>query len=229
MKKSLHATFVKICMAIWNMACLSHPLFGLHKCSASVNKYQCAIFSTWRNSVTCHCSTCTSMSDTILSHCPSATICQTSTKCNGMLVGRFSLYSHTTMEWRASWSMHLHESADYDQGTVYRHEYCLHCDGSNSGNVRTLQSLHQVSPMNAHTWTERTLCAIFSGPTEQTQGSWIASLPEMRCGITTTKLAVHWVATCEFPTEEEVPSAGKVMCTVFWDPSGFPGTHTNAG
>ena len=57
MNKRLHAVLVKICMAIWNMACLSQrcchcgsapcttflcscPLFGLHKRSASANECQ---------------------------------------------------------------------------------------------------------------------------------------------------------------------------------------------
>jgi len=37
------------------------------------------------------------------------------------------------------------------------------------------------------------------------------------------KLADHGVATCEFPIEKKfktLPSAGKVMCTVFWDRKG---------
>ena len=40
--------------------------------------------------------TCTSMSDAILSDCPSAASCCMATKCNGILVGRFCLYHHTT-------------------------------------------------------------------------------------------------------------------------------------
>ena len=57
MSKSLHASFVNICMHVWNAACLScychhcwnappttwscsHSLFGLHQCSASNGKYQ---------------------------------------------------------------------------------------------------------------------------------------------------------------------------------------------
>ena len=57
MNKSLHAVLVNICMAIWNMACLtccwhqfwnapppaslcSHPLFGLYKCSTRINDCQ---------------------------------------------------------------------------------------------------------------------------------------------------------------------------------------------
>jgi len=42
----------------------------------------------------------------------------------------------------------------------------------------------------------------------------------LRAGV---KTAVHGVATCEFPIEEKVqtvPSAGKGMCTVFWDRRG---------
>ena len=59
--KSLHVTLVKICMAVWNVPCLScccchcwnaplitslnsHPLFGLHKYSASVDECQLCNF-----------------------------------------------------------------------------------------------------------------------------------------------------------------------------------------
>ena len=57
MNKSLHAMLIKICMAVWNVACLSHhchhcwsappttslcshPLFGLYKYSANVDECQ---------------------------------------------------------------------------------------------------------------------------------------------------------------------------------------------
>ena len=51
-----------------------------------------AIFSTWRNSMTYLYFIHISTSDTILSHCPSAALCPTTTKCNGTLLGRFSLH-----------------------------------------------------------------------------------------------------------------------------------------
>ena len=60
------------------------------------------------------------------------------------------LDGHTT-RWGATWSAHLHELADYDQGTVYRAQYWPKCLGNNGGNVGILQSLHQVDPTNAHT------------------------------------------------------------------------------
>jgi len=53
-------------------------------------------FSAWRNLVTHLCFIHTSMSDIILTGCPSATICHTATKCHGIVVGMFSLYCHTT-------------------------------------------------------------------------------------------------------------------------------------
>ena len=55
-----------------------------------------AFFSAWRNSVTHLCFILTSMSDAILSDCPSAAICHTATECNGILVGRFKLCCRTT-------------------------------------------------------------------------------------------------------------------------------------
>ena len=98
MNKSLHAAHIKIRMAVQNVACLSRhcchcwnetptsslcsrPLFGLCKCSASVNECQ------WRNSLIRLCFICTSTSSAILSDCPSADICHTATKCNGLSVG----------------------------------------------------------------------------------------------------------------------------------------------
>ena len=54
------------------------------------------IFSTWTNSVPHLCFIHTSMSDTIVSECPSAAICHTATTWNWISVGRFSLYCHTT-------------------------------------------------------------------------------------------------------------------------------------
>ena len=96
-----HFVMWQLCMAIQITACLSHhchhcwntpptaslrshPLFGLHKHSAHIMG---AVFSTWRNSIPHLCFLRTSMSA-----CPSAAICHTATKCNGILVGRFSLY-----------------------------------------------------------------------------------------------------------------------------------------
>ena len=104
----------KIYMTIWNVACLSHcschywnappttsvcthSLFGLQKHSASINECQWVqFFYTWRNSVTHLGFIHTSVSDTTLSVCPSATICHMATTCKGVLVGRFSLYCCTT-------------------------------------------------------------------------------------------------------------------------------------
>jgi len=50
-------------------------------------------FFSWRNSMA---HLCTSMSDTFLLDCSSIAICCTARKCNGMLVGRFSIYCYTT-------------------------------------------------------------------------------------------------------------------------------------
>jgi len=63
---------------------------------ASVNANGCHFFSEWRNSITLFCFIHTSMSDTILSDCPSAATCHTATICNRILVGRFNLNCHTT-------------------------------------------------------------------------------------------------------------------------------------
>jgi len=96
----------QLCMTVWNIACLSyrchhcwnapptaslcsHPLSGLHKHSASIKEcHWVPLFSAWRNSVThFKCFICSSMSDAILSECPSAANCHTASTCNGILVG----------------------------------------------------------------------------------------------------------------------------------------------
>ena len=51
-----------------------------------MNVVGCHFFS-WRNSVPHLCFVCTSMSDVILSDCPSAAICHMTAKCHKMLVG----------------------------------------------------------------------------------------------------------------------------------------------
>ena len=112
--RSLHVVLIKTCMAIQNMACLSchclhcwntahilslysHLLFGLHKCSKSVNEYQLvSFFSRWRNSVTHFCFICTSMSDIILSDCLSFEICHMAMKCKEILVVILHLYCHAS-------------------------------------------------------------------------------------------------------------------------------------
>ena len=55
----------------------------------------CPLVSSLEKKYQCQCFIHTSMSDTILSDCPSA-ICRIATKRNGILVGRFNLYCHAT-------------------------------------------------------------------------------------------------------------------------------------
>ena len=83
-----------------------HPLLqsGHSHCLVSVNVQQvlinvigCNFFLPWRNSFSHLCFIKTSMSDAIVSNCPSAAICHIITKCNGILVGRFTLYCHITI------------------------------------------------------------------------------------------------------------------------------------
>jgi len=107
MNKSMHATFIKICRVVQNMACLSYccchcwnappttsVLFGLPKCSASIHECQWVQLFL-HEGIQLHTFICGSVLDTILSDNPSAAICHMTTKCNGILLGRFNLYSHT--------------------------------------------------------------------------------------------------------------------------------------
>ena len=88
------------CLCCWNTpstgSLCSHPLFGLHKCSTSISECHLVPFFLYVG-IRLHTSAFihTSMSDDILSDCPSAAICRTATKCNGILVGRFHLYCPT--------------------------------------------------------------------------------------------------------------------------------------
>ena len=58
------------------------------------------------------------------------------------------------MKYRVSQSAHLHELADYGQGTVHRAEYLLQCIGNDADSIGISQGLHQVGPTNAHMGTE---------------------------------------------------------------------------
>ena len=72
----------------------SHPLFGLHQCSLSIDKCQrCHFFSTWMNFMTHLCFICASMPD---SNFVSAALCCTARVWTGILSGRFSLCCHIT-------------------------------------------------------------------------------------------------------------------------------------
>ena len=81
------------------LLCL-HPLFGLHKYSANIKKYQWVSFffffflfmEEFNDTL---CSTYTSMLEVILSDCPSASICHTASKYNGILTGKLIVCCHT--------------------------------------------------------------------------------------------------------------------------------------
>ena len=98
MNKSLHAILIKICTS-WGDTLLLSPLLKhtTHYLTvftstvwfpAPFRKHQWksmgVVFSTWRNSVIHLCFMCTSMSAAIVSDCPSADICHTVTKYNGI-------------------------------------------------------------------------------------------------------------------------------------------------
>jgi len=69
-------------------------LVSINVQQASVNVTGCNFFCMEELNYTHLCFIRTSMSDAILSVCPSAVICRTATKFNGILAGRFSLYCH---------------------------------------------------------------------------------------------------------------------------------------
>ena len=111
MNKSLRSTLVNICtsttdtLPLWSLLkCTTHhptaltsTIWSPEMFSKSLWMSVGAIFSTWWNSMTHLCFKYTSMSDIILSDCPSAATCCTGTKYNGILTERFNLYYHTTI------------------------------------------------------------------------------------------------------------------------------------
>ena len=109
--KSLHAVHVKICtsegvplsfLQLQTHRLLPHCTY-IHclvstNISASIDECQeVHFFSVWRNSVTHLCFIDASMSDAILSDCPSAAICHMATMCNGILPESFNLCHTTTI------------------------------------------------------------------------------------------------------------------------------------
>ena len=105
MNKSLPAVFITICTSGGDPLppLLKHTTVFTPHCAHihSINALQAsvsvgAIFSIQRKSMSSLCFLHTFISDAILSSCPCAPICHMATKCNGILVGRFNLYCHTT-------------------------------------------------------------------------------------------------------------------------------------
>jgi len=106
MNKSLHALSKKpapeevthcCCCHCWNapstISLCSTSLFVLHKILANIGECQRVplfCMEELNDTVLLHMH----FHDAILSDCPSAAICHTATRCNGILVGRFNLYCH---------------------------------------------------------------------------------------------------------------------------------------
>ena len=130
-------------------------------------------------------------------------------KSNAPILWCWPLTSEAGLGGRAVEVEPSHELGDYDEGTVYRAEYWLHCIGNDDGNVGISQSLCKVGTMNAH--TERTLYASLLGPTESIWG-WKWQFTGSRCywwqdvvsplwaGV---KTAVRGVLTSKFSIKEK--------------------------
>lgn len=120
-------------------------------------------------------------------------------------------------------SAHLHKSANYRQGTVYTDEYWLQRFGHDGDNIGISQSFLQGGPTNPHIGTKGTLYASLSGPTEPIWGQrWL--FPGSH--ITSNEMWYHhyeleskqqWQVNSPLKKMLKTqPSAGKVMCTIFW-------------
>jgi len=105
-----HQPWTRACMpSSWKSALVEVTPCHCHHCQktpphcAHTNGLVSIMFSKrWWMSIFLHggiphlCFSCTPMSDAVLSDCPSAAICRTTTTCNRILLGRFSLFCHTT-------------------------------------------------------------------------------------------------------------------------------------
>ena len=100
MNKSVHAVFVKICngggdLLSQLLKSITQHCTGIH-CLISISNQQALMSVNGCNSFLMEefsdrhpCFIDTSISDVILSDCPSADICHMATKCNGILVERY--------------------------------------------------------------------------------------------------------------------------------------------
>jgi len=107
----------------------------------------------------------------------------------------------------------LIHSADYDQGTVYRAEYWVHCMenvGNNGGNLQISQNLYLVCTVNIRTWAERTYGSLW-GPINQYKAEGdsfqyrIINSDDTWCHC--YKPESNWQSVerwCEFPIKEKV-------------------------
>ena len=126
-------------------------------------------------------------------------------------------------KWRASWLAYLWESEYYNQGTVYRAEYQLQYVGNNGSNIAKFEpdGSHRCSHCNI----QKTICTLvrtwWTNARLKVTVSYIAWLPVMRCGVTTTSWSQNgslWNGDVSFPSKKKFkmqPSGGEVMCTVF--------------
>ena len=82
-------------VAVISASLCSH-LFGLYKHSASINECQWVPFFPHEGIQWHTFASYALLCQTSFCQYPSTAICHMATKCNGMLVGRFNLYYHTT-------------------------------------------------------------------------------------------------------------------------------------
>ena len=107
-----------------------HCLVTINIQQASMNVSEYHFFCMKEFSLHLHF-TCTSMSDTILSDCPSAAIFHVAATCNWILVERFLLYCHTTQHLPLMlWANVIKQEAlllELSMSTRYfLWKYCLH-------------------------------------------------------------------------------------------------------
>jgi len=126
-------------------------------------------------------------------------------------------------KWRASWLAYLWESEYYNQGTVYRAEYQLQYVGNNGSNIAKFEpdGSHRCSHCNI----QKTICTLvrtwWTNARLKVTVSYIAWLPVMRCGVTTTSWSQNgslWNGDVSFPSKKKFkmqPSADKSCALSF--------------
>ena len=101
-----------------------------------------------------------------------------------------AVHSCHTKKWRTLQLAHQCESADYNQGTVYKAEYWLQGTGSNGGNIAISQTfapgrLHRCSQKSRKSTIRKFVRTYWINMMLKVSVSCIASLLLMRYGVTT--------------------------------------------
>ena len=134
-------------------------------------------------------------------------------QCGRETVFQMAMRSSHNMKWRVSWSAHPCESADYDQGTVYRAQYLLQCfrnnDCNNGKNITEFVpgGSHECSHRNRKNTTCKFVRTYWTNMRLQVTVSRLHHYQwrDVEAPLwTTVKKTIRGVTVCESFTEEKV-------------------------